>query len=409
LEAVRILYFHQHFSTPEGSAGTRSYEMARALVAAGHKVTMVCGSYGVGKTGLTVPFQGGKRRGLAHGIEVVEFELHYSNRQGFFRRTLAFLKYAFRSTCLAMTEPCDLVFATTTPLTAGIPGILARWLRGTRFVFEVRDLWPELPREMGVIKNPIVLTLMDWLEFISYRSAHRLIGLSPGIVAGITRRGVAEARVALIPNGCDLSLFGAKASPWRPEGVRATDLLAVYAGTHGVANGLDAVIDAAQVLKNRGRDDVKIVLVGDGKLKEALIARAAREHLDNVIFCPPVNKSRLSDLLASAGVGMQLLANVPAFYYGTSPNKFFDYLASGIPTLINYPGWLAKIVKDRQCGFAIPPDDVEAFADVLAYAADHRDTLEEMGKRGLELARTEFDRAMLAGRFVTWLQETPVK
>lgn len=401
---MKVLYFHQHFSTPEGSAGIRSYEMARALVAAGHQVTMVCGSYGGGKTGLAMPFHHGRRRGLVDGIEVVEFELQYSNRHGFVKRALTFLQFAARSTSLALTERYDLVFATTTPLTAGIPGIFARWLRGTRFVFEVRDLWPELPRAMGVIKNPVVLRLMDWLEFVSYRSAHRLVGLSPGIVAGITRRGVHPSKVALIPNGCDLTLFANKASPWRPDGVAANDLMAVFAGTHGMANGLAAALDAAKLLKHRGRDDVKIVLIGDGQLKDSLVARAAREGLDNVIFCPPVNKARLSGLMASTDVGLQLLANIPAFYYGTSPNKFFDYIASGLPPLINYPGWLAEIVVAKGCGFAVAPDSAEAFADTLEHAADHRSELKAMGERSLALARSQFDRSLLAGRFVAWLQ-----
>lgn len=401
---MKVLYFHQHFSTPEGAAGIRSYEMARALVAAGHQVTMVCGSYGAGKTGLNMPFHGGKRRGLVDGIEVVEFELQYSNRQGYLARTVAFLKFAARSTWIALSERYDLVFATTTPLTAGIPGIAARWLRGSRFVFEVRDLWPELPREMGVIKNPVVLTLMDWLEFVSYRSAHQLIGLSPGIVRGITRRGVPPERVTMVPNGCDLTLFADKAAPWRPEGVRPGDLMAVFAGTHGMANGLGAALDAAKVLQGRGRSDIKIVLLGDGALKEALMARAAREGLDNVVFCAPVNKARLSGLMAATDVGLQLLANLPAFYYGTSPNKFFDYIASGVPPLINYPGWLAEIVRDERCGYAVPPDDAEAFADALVHAAAHRDELRRMGERSIALARAQFDRARLGGEFVAWLQ-----
>jgi glycosyltransferase involved in cell wall biosynthesis len=402
---MKVLYFHQHFSTPAGSTGTRSYEMARALVAAGHDVTMVCGSYGIGRTGLTGPFRRGRRRGAVDGIEVVELQLEYSNRQGFLARVLTFARFAVRSTCLALTERHDLLFATTTPLTAGIPGIAARWARGSRFVFEVRDLWPELPRAMGAITNPVVLGLMGWLELASYRSAHRLVALAPGVVTGITRRGVPDERVTLIPNGCDLTTFGDKASPWRPDGVRPSDLMAVFAGTHGLANGLDAALDAALVLQTRGRDDIRIVLIGDGQLKDGLIERATRAGLRNVVFHPPVDKARMAGLMASTDVGLQLLADIPAFYDGTSPNKFFDYLAAGVPPLINYPGWLAEIVRDRQCGVVVPPGDAEAFAEALVHAADHRDELRTMGGRSLVLARSEFDRAVLAGRFVAWLQE----
>ncbi len=293
---MKVLYFHQHFSTPKGAVGIRSYEMARRLIARGHQVTMVCGSYGGGDTGLVQSFVGGKRRGHVDGIDIIEFDLAYSNSDGFLKRAMTFFTFAMRSIGLALTERYDLIFATTTPLTAGIPGIFARWLRGKPFIFEVRDLWPELPKAMGVIRNPLVLWAMSILEWASYCSAHRLIGLSPGIVDGIAKRGVARDRIALIPNGCDLGIFAADVEPWRPEPVKASDLLAVFAGTHGVANGLDAVLDAAAELKRRGRDDIKLLLIGSGKLKPALQARVSDEVLGCVIFHKPVNKVRLAGL-----------------------------------------------------------------------------------------------------------------
>lgn len=402
--SMKVLYFHQHFSTPKGSAGIRSYEMARRLVMRGHQVTMVCGSYGGGETGLTEQFVRGVRRGVVDGIEIVEFDLAYSNSDGFVKRAAVFLKFALRSVGLALTQRYDVLFATTTPLTAGIPGIFARWLRGKPFVFEVRDLWPELPRAMGVIRNPAVLGAMSVLEWASYRSAHRLIGLSPGIVEGIAHRGVPRERIALVPNGCDLGIFGKASEPWRPAEVAADDLLAVFAGTHGMANGLDAVLDTAAELKRRGRTDIKLLLIGQGKLKPGLQARAKREGLDNVVFHGPVNKARLAGLMAATDVGLQILANVPAFYYGTSPNKFFDYIAGGLPVLNNYPGWLAELIAQHQCGFAVPPDNAVAFADALEQADRDRSALKAMGQCAHALAEREFDRALLADRWVDWVE-----
>lgn len=401
---MNVLYFHQHFSTPKGSTGTRSYEMARAMIARGHEVTMVCGTYGGGETGLSGPFTEGRRSGVVEGIRVIELDLAYSNSDGFLKRAWLFLKFAGRSVGIAFREQYDLVFATTTPLTAGIPGIFARWLRGKPFVFEVRDLWPELPREMGVITNPVVLGAMSALEWASYRSATRCVGLSPGIVDGIARLGVPRERIALIPNGCDLDIFAAEVEGWRPRQVAKEDLLAAFTGTHGIANGLDSVLDAAAELKRRGRSDIKLLLIGQGKLKPSLQARAQAEGLDNVVFHPPVSKAKLAGLMAETDVGMQILANVPAFYYGTSPNKFFDYIASGLPVLNNYPGWLAQMIEDEDCGFAVPPDDPGAFADALEAAANNRDALCVLGQNGRRLAEREFDRRILADRFVTWLE-----
>ena len=406
---MKVLYFHQHFSTPKGATGIRSYQMAKRLLHHGHSVTMVCGSNIAGSTGLDGPFNKGVRRGNVDGIDIIELDLAYSNHDGFIKRILTFLKFALRSIGLAFTEKYDLVFATTTPLTAGIPGIFARLLRGKPFVFEVRDLWPELPKAMGVITNPIVLGLMSILEWASYRSAHRCIGLSPGIVKGITARGVSKDKVALIPNGCDLNIFAGDAISWRPKDVAETDLMAVFTGTHGLANGLDAVLDAAVELKNRGRDDIKLVLIGQGKLKPQLQVRAAQENLSNVIFHDPVNKEKLAGLMVSADIGLQVLADIPAFYYGTSPNKFFDYIAAGLPVLNNYPGWLAGMIERDQCGYSVPPRNPSLFADALEHAADNREGLKIMGENSRKLAEREFDREKLADEWVKWLERVKIK
>ena len=164
------------------------------------------------------------------------------------------------------------------------------------------------------------------------------------------------------------------------------------------------MLDAAAQLKRRGRADIKLLLIGQGGLHDKLQTRVRDEGLDNVIFHAPVAKARLAGLMQATDVGMQVLANVPAFYYGTSPNKFFDYLAAGLPVLNNYPGWLADMIREHQCGFAVPPDDPAAFADALEAAAANRQELRAMGARGLELARARFDRALLSVQFVEWLE-----
>ncbi len=400
---MRVLYFHQHFSTPKGSSGIRSYQMAKNLVRQGHQVTMVCGSYGGGNTGLETPFIKGKRTGQVEGIDIIEFDLAYSNADGFVKRSLTFVKFAVKSIGIALRHNYDVVFATTTPLTAGIPGIFARWLRRKPFVFEVRDLWPELPKAMGVINNPVVLGAMSLLEWLSYRSAHRCVGLSPGIVDGIASRGVPQERIELVPNGCDVEIFSQNVSPWRPEKIDNDQFMAVFTGTHGQANGLDAVVAAAEVLQNRGREDIKIALIGDGKLKPKIQEMARAKGLDNIVFHAPVPKQKLVDLMASADIGLQILANVPAFYYGTSPNKFFDYISAGLPVLNNYPGWLAGLIEQHDCGYAVAPDDAEAFADALEHAADNQRELKAKGQRARELAEQQFNRSDLANKWLNWV------
>jgi lipopolysaccharide/colanic/teichoic acid biosynthesis glycosyltransferase len=408
---MRVLYFHQYFSTPEGFTGTRSYEVSKRLLASGHEVTMVCGSAALSKSGLSGPFLSGRREGSVDGIYVIELELPYSNYDSFLRRSWTFLRFAFLSIILALRLDYDVIFATSTPLTAALPGIAARWFRHKPFVFEVRDLWPELPRAMGIIRNPLVLLMMDWLEFAAYRSANLCIALSPGIAQGITRRGVSESRVVTAPNGCDLDLFAPDAAQPLPEipGLPPDAFVATFTGAHGVANGLGAVLDAAAELRRRGRTDIRLVFIGDGKERPAVIERAHREELGNCLFVDPMPKKALAQFLCRrANVGLMILANVPAFYYGTSPNKFFDYLASGLPVLVNYPGWMAEMVTAQGVGIVVPPQDPVAFAEALTRMADAGAATAEMGQRGRNFVQRAFLRTTLAQRCVSVIESAAV-
>ena len=404
---MRVLYFHQHFSTPRGSTGTRSFEMARHLIQRGHQVTMVCGSSGVCHTGLTGEPAGGLRRGAVEGIDVLEICVPYSNHDGVFKRMISFLRFAAKSVKVALREPADLIFGTSTPLTAAIPGIAARlFRRSTPFVFEVRDLWPELPRAMGM-KNPLLLGGMSLLEKWAYLAMAGGVALSPGIKEGMARRSPAGKPIELVPNGCDLELFRpmekAPADQLPPDFPRE-GLRCIFTGAHGQANGLDAVLDAGAELQRRGRQDIHLVFIGDGRLKPALVARQRAENLQCCHFLDPVPKTQLNRIMSHTDVGLMILADIPAFYYGTSPNKFFDYIATGLPVLNNYPGWLADMIQEHGCGSAVPPGRPDLFADALEGLADDPAKRAAMGRRSRQLAEASFDRALLADRLVDFLE-----
>jgi len=408
---VKVLYFHQHFSTPQGYTGTRSYEMAKRLIDYGHQVTMVCGSGFMARTGLVGDPENGIRRGIVDDIDVIEINLEYSNYDSLTKRALVFFKYAFRSIFIAWKEKYDVLFATSTPLTAGIPGIVMRIMKpGKRFIFEVRDLWPELPKAMGVVSNSFVLSGMAVLEKISYAAMHGGVALSPGIRKGMLKGAGAGKDIAMIPNGCDLDIF----KPGKADDNASSKLLAglpedsfrcIFTGTHGIANGLDAVLDAASVLKEKGRADICLIFVGDGKLKPGLKQKAFDRGLNNCIFIDPIPKTHLAELLKQCHVGMMILDNVPAFYYGTSPNKFFDYISSGLPVLNNYLGWLKEIITQNQCGVAVPPEDPEVFANALIELADHPEKRKEMGINARKLAMSQFARQDLADSLVSFLEK----
>lgn len=403
---MRVLYFHQHFTTPAGSGGTRSYEFARALIARGHEVIMVCGCSD--RARLNLPWDDGRRysRGRIDGIDVIALPLAYSNRDSLLRRTWVFLRYALRSAKLAMTEKHDLLFATSTPLTAGIPGLLMKcaW-RPQPFVFEVRDLWPELPRALGM-SNPLALGGMGLLEWLCYRASDACIGLSPGIVEGIKKRARPAHPITMIPNGCDLELFRpGKRADLRLAGIKETDFAAVFTGAHGSANGLEALLDAAAELKRRQRTDIKLVFIGDGREKDRLIHWAQQEQLDNCLFLPSISKHALAELTGCFDCGLMILKNVPAFYHGTSPNKFFDYLSAGLPILCNYPGWLSEMIQKHQCGETPYPDDAAALADSLERLANNPALRVMYGRNSRNLAEHKFARTDLAATFVAFIEK----
>ena len=380
-----------------GSTGTRSYEFSRRLIKRGHSVTVVCGNYWLADTGLSGRFKNGLREGYVNDIFVIELDLDYSNSDSFFKRALTFIRYSWKGIKIISEQDYDMIFCTSTPLTASIPGIFARIFKNIPFVFEVRDLWPELPKAMGVIKNPIVLKMLDVLETISYRASNACIGLSPGIVEGILKK-VPNKKVAMIPNGCDFSRIKIV------EKNQKNKLIAAFTGAHGIANGLDILLDVAKYLIDRNHLNIEFHFIGDGMCKPALIKRAEEKHLKNCFFIKPKPKKELFIYLQEkVDIGLMILDNIPAFYYGTSPNKFFDYISLGLPVLINYPGWLANLIKSEKCGIFIPPENIEQFARELISISHDKSSLNSMSQNSKKLALKQFNRRNLSKDFAKFL------
>ncbi len=376
---LRVLYLHQHFSTPAGSTGTRSFAMARALAARGHAVTVACGRYAGAESGLGgAPSRRGRREGRVGAFRVVEFAIPCGNAQSFAARAGAFARYAARASALALCRPWDVMVASSTPLTVALPALLARRARGTPFVFEIRDPWPELPRAMGV-GSPPLWAAMDRLADAACRRA-AVVGLSEGMAETAVSRGADPAAVSVVPNGADLDLFGPQVAPWRPEEARPHEALAVYAGAHGRANGLDLLLRAAGLLRAQGAP-LRLLLVGEGSEKPRLAADAAAAGLDNLSFLDPLPKPRLAALLAGSPIGVQCLAPVPEFAEWTAPNKLMDYLADG------------------PCGIATPPGDAAALAGALSALAASPARRAALGAAARAQAVRRWDRRLLAARF----------
>jgi len=403
---MKVLYYHQYFTTPSNGGGTRSYEFAQALIAKGHQVTVVCGGAD-DKFNLPI-ISKYLSRGDVDGIDVIQVRVDTQNTDPISKRAFDFLKYGIIGVRLALNERYDMLFATSTPLTAAIPGIATKLFRKkNKFVFEVRDLWPELPKALGM-KNRFLLGGMSILEKYGYKSADACIGLSPGICKGIGEKSSKDKVIKMIPNGCDLELFRRDEEirqSFSVSGINPNDVVAVFTGAHGVANGIDALLDTAAELKKRDIRNIKFLFVGNGKEKQRLVERAKKQQLDNCVFLNRMSKYELNVVMNRADIGLMVLQNVPAFYYGTSPNKFFDYLSAGLPVVNNYPGWLADIIGENQCGMVVRPEDAKEFADMLIYLGNNPELRQKMGENARQLAEKKFSRTDLANEFVVFLEE----
>jgi glycosyltransferase involved in cell wall biosynthesis len=375
-----------------------SFAAARALAARGHAVTVACGGYAGADTGLGGrPFRRGRREGRVSSFRVVEFAVPCGNAQSLAARAVAFGRYAARATALALSAPWDVVVASSTPLSVALPALAARRGRGTPFVFEIRDPWPELPRAMRVGSPPLWFAL-DRLADAACRNAAAVVALSEGMAETALAHGADPAAVFLVPNGADLDLFGPQVAPWRPEDARPGEALAVYAGAHGRANGLDLLLRTAALLRAEG-GKLRLLLVGEGAEKPRLMAEAVTAGLDNVSFLDPLPKPRLAALLAGSQIGVQCLAPVPEFAEWTAPNKLMDYLAASLPVVAAAGGQAARLLAEGPCGVSTPPGNAAALAGTLASLAASPARRTALGAAARAQAVRRWDRRLLAARF----------
>ena len=387
---MHILYLHQFFTTREGTGGTRSYEFARHLAAAGHDVTMVTAARG------ETP-----RRYATDGFSVIEVkggspDYVRATAQSFGRRIAGFGGFAAAATAAAVRLPRpDVVFATSPALTVAVPGLVAARRHRAPLVFEVRDLWPRAPIEMGALRNPAARALARGLEKAAYRGAAHVVALSPGMRDGVVGAGVDPGRVTLIPNAADLDLFAPDVDPGPFADRFGDDFVCSYFGTMGEANDLDQVVRAATVLADRGEQGVTFALMGDGKRRPALEAEVRRRGLPNVALLPAGDKAAAARLAAASDACLTVFKDVPVLATN-SPNKLFDTFAAGRAAIVNTGGWQRELVEGNDAGvYARPADAEDLAAKVLALRDDPVRTA-EMGANARRLAEAQFDRRDLA-------------
>ncbi|MCB9849367.1 MAG: glycosyltransferase family 4 protein [Phycisphaerales bacterium] len=392
---MKILYIHQHFITNEGTGGTRSFDVSKYLLAAGHEVTMVCGIYWQGSFP-RMPWWRLWRTEWIDGIKVKICNSYYANEQRPPMRMWRFFKFAMIAFLATLFERgIDIIFATSTPLTVGIPARLASACKRVPYVFEVRDLWPEDLLAAGRLKPGLMYRCWEWLEAFSYKRAKRILLVSKGFHDRLLERGFAPPQLKTVLLGADGGLF--KSLTPDVDYIRRNGLegktIAVYTGSYGNANGLFQVLDAAEHL--RDRDDIALVMIGDGKEREELTAIKTEKKLDNVHLLPFVQKFELPNILAACHIGLMILKQITRPRWVT-PNKLFDYMFAGLPTIVNFPGTTAELVETEGVGVASEPGDAADLAAKIRYYADHPEERKRVGAHARETAFAKFDRKQIA-------------
>jgi glycosyltransferase involved in cell wall biosynthesis len=400
---MRILIVTQYFPPETGAPQARLYELAERLARKGHNVTVLTAlpNYPAGRI-----FPGYRRRlrmaACQDGIRVIRTWIYPSKSVRTFPRLMSYLSFAVSSVVLGCWRlgAQDVVLCESPPLFLVPSGLLIARFTGARSVMNVSDIWPDILVRMGHARPGIALKLMGWLERFGYEHADVIAVTNPGAARQVNER-FPRVRMTIISNGVDTKLFcpELRSKTVRERfGVGANDFLVCYCGLHGLAQGLEAVIGAADHL--RGEPRIRFLLIGDGPTKEALVKMTRDKRLNNVQFHDPQPRREMPAILASSDVSLVPLATrLP----GTMPSKFYEALASGTPPIVAKGCEAETLVLEFNAGRAFEPLDSRELADAVWALANDGSLLAEIRRNCLRLA-SRFDRDVIAERTEAVLQ-----
>ncbi len=406
---MNVLLIHQAFVSPDEAGGTRHYEFARSCAERGHAITIVASNISYLSGQRVSAARGVVSEETIDGVRVLRAYTYPSLHRSFVWRVLSFLSFMITSTIAGLKAgPVDIVMGTSPPIFQAVSAWLVAVLRRRPFLLEVRDLWPAFAIDMGVLTNPILIRLATALETFLYARARHIIVNSPAYRDYLLQRGVPPAKVSLIPNGVDPAMFdpAADGASVRQEFGLDGLFVATYAGALGMANDIPVILRAAQRLSHR--PDIHFLLVGDGKERANLQKMAASLGLDNVTFTGSRPKKQMGSFLAASDVCLATLQDIPMFRT-TYPNKVFDYMAAGRPTILTIDGVIREVVEGARGGIFVPPGNDEALAGAIARLAECPDLAREMGNAAREQVVRQFNRKEHAGKFVTLLEKIRIR
>ncbi len=391
---MKIIYLHQYFLTPEKGGAIRSYHLAKSLVEAGHEVEVI--------TSHNHPVYHFEN---VEGIKVHYLPVFYENNLNFIGRLLSFIKFIYRAYIKATEiEYVDLCYATSTPLTIGIIAIWLKRMYRIPFYFEVRDLWPEAPIQMGLIKNYFIKKYLFYLEKKIYKKATKIIALSPGIEESI-KNIVPKKDIYLIPNFSDCVFFHPEEKTLRLEdkfNVKGKFVIS-YFGAIGKANHLEYLIDAALSLSKNKIEHIHFIIAGKGSELFMIKEKVKNLHLTNITFIGFINKYSLHEMLTITDAVYISFAKKPIMETN-SPNKFFDALASGKLCISNTKGWTKELIEKNECGFYYDPEKPDDFINKIMPYTNVKNLLTTAQHNARMLAEKEFSKDIIVEKLLNLIE-----
>ncbi len=404
---MNILFLCQYYPPEPGAPAARTHEHAREWASQGHEVTVVCGipNHPDG----VVPFEYQRQfiyEEEREGVRVLRCWFLVAPNQGRIRRSIAFISFMLTSLFWALVRGghADVVVATSPQLLCGLAGYLVSLAKRCPFVLEVRDLWPKQIVDLGAIRNRSLIALLYRLEWFLYGRAHTIVTVAEAATRDIVDRGINPKKVHTITNAIDLHFF----TPKPPVGaIRhrygwSEELkLIMYIGTHGISQGLETVLDAALIL--RERTDLRFIFVGAGAERHTLFHKATTMALNNVEFIPSQPRADMPDFYAAADICLVPLKRRDIFLTNI-PSKMFEIMACARPIILGVEGQARQVLEEAGAGVAVPPEDSTALANNIITLADNPDLCRRYGESGRRHVETHYNRASKAQCFLELLE-----
>lgn len=409
---MKIILIHQYFKEADLTGGVRFNEMTKIWKDLGHEITVIAGTiHGNASSKANVAFEGNfVTRTNQDGITVWRCHVSESYNSGYFGRLWAYFSFVFSGLYAGIFKikgKYDLVLVTSPPLFVGIIAYFISKKHKIPYVFEVRDLWPESVIDTGLLKSRFLIKFAFWLEKVLYQKAALINVLTPAFHKTLKeKKNVAEEKLILIPNAADFSMSDELLLYFDKELFRKennlTDFFVItYVGAHGVANGLNQVLDTAKLLKDT---NILFLLIGNGISKPTLMKQADEMNLKNVRFIDPVPKKEVLKYIIASDMGTSVLLKNDTFKTIYS-NKTFDYMSCKTPILMAIDGVSRELVEQADAGVFVEPENPKDFADKIRFCINNKENISKQGLNGYNYAKLHFDREILAKKYLNYLIE----